>query len=351
MILNRYFFAIAQNSITTYYILTECADILSINFYDMEEAMKLLITCTGRRVELVERLSECFDIVAVDASDRCAISTYIGQLEDSKNIIFRTVPSCRDDRYIDAMVSLCQSEKVDFLVPLYEPEFLILCANRHRFEEIGTRLVLSDTEVIRICNDKLLMQEFFEANDIRTPKLKDSAPAIVKPVNGMGSSGIFKVDTDEELAAAKVLSKGPVIVQELVGGTEYTIDVLCDFDGNVVLAIPRIRVEVRDGEVSKSRVVKNDKIIAATKELVSKLNRQGKVVGPLTIQCFVNDEDEIIFIEVNPRFGGGVPLSLEASDYVNLFSRVALGEVIEETVTDFKEVSTYRFIKGLYRYE
>lgn len=142
---------------------------------------------------------------------------------------------------------------------------------------------MSDIEIIRICNDKLLMQEFFEANDIRIPKLKDSAPAIVKPVNGMGSAGIYKVDTDEELAAAKVLSKNPVIVQELVGGTEYTIDVLCDFDGNVVLAIPRIRVEVRDGEVSKSRV--------------------------------------------------------------------ALGEVIEETVTDFKEVSTYRFIKGLYRYE
>lgn len=134
MILNRYFFAIEKNSITTYYILTECADISSINFYDMEEAMKLLITCTGRRVELVQRLSDCFDIVAVDASDRCAISTYIGQLEDSKNIIFRTVPGCRDDRYLDTMVSLCQSERIDLLVPLYEPEFLILCENRHRFE-------------------------------------------------------------------------------------------------------------------------------------------------------------------------------------------------------------------------
>jgi carbamoyl-phosphate synthase large subunit len=34
--------------------------------------------------------------------------------------------------------------------------------------------------------------------------------------------------------------------------------------------------------------------------------------GMITIQCFLTPRDEIVFIEINPRFGGGVPLSIRA---------------------------------------
>lgn len=309
--------------------------------------MKLLITCTGRRVELIDRLSKEFDVLAVDASESCAASIYINQ-GNNKRLSFATVPKCSDENYIEAMLKLCEKECVDLLVPLYEPEFLLLCKNRDRFMSVGTRLVLSDTRIIEICNDKKLMQNFFEENQIKTPRLKENAPAIVKPVNGMGSCGIFKVDTDKELEAAKILSKGDVIIQELVEGTEYTIDTLCDFDGNVVIAVPRIRCEVRDGEVSKSQIDDNKDIIQAVTGLVEKLNKEGNVIGPLTIQCFLTKENEIVFIEVNPRFGGGVPLSLEASEYVKLFRLIAEGDDIDDELKGFKKVSTFRYIKGLY---
>jgi carbamoyl-phosphate synthase large subunit len=32
----------------------------------------------------------------------------------------------------------------------------------------------------------------------------------------------------------------------------------------------------------------------------------------ITIQCFLTPDDEVVFIEINPRFGGGVPLSIRA---------------------------------------
>ena len=34
--------------------------------------------------------------------------------------------------------------------------------------------------------------------------------------------------------------------------------------------------------------------------------------GMMTIQCFLTPADEIVFIEINARFGGGVPLSIRA---------------------------------------
>jgi carbamoyl-phosphate synthase large subunit len=35
-------------------------------------------------------------------------------------------------------------------------------------------------------------------------------------------------------------------------------------------------------------------------------------VGCITLQCFKKENGEITFIEINPRFGGGIPLSIEA---------------------------------------
>ena len=34
--------------------------------------------------------------------------------------------------------------------------------------------------------------------------------------------------------------------------------------------------------------------------------------GVITLQLFLTDDNEIKFIEINPRFGGGAPLSIKA---------------------------------------
>src|SRR5699024_10769170 len=124
----------------------------------------------------------------------------------------------------------------------------------------------------------------------------------IKPRDGMGSKGVFIVKNEKELNFFIDYVKNP-IVQEFVEGTEYTIDVLCDLKGKVISVVPRERIEVRSGEVSKSKIVKNSNIINATLDLCNKLNIDSdiKPVGPLTIQCIVNKSDDIKFIEVNPR--------------------------------------------------
>lgn len=303
--------------------------------------MNILITAIGRRVQLIEHLKGTFNVIGVDASDNNAAKYFC----DS----FFVIPKCSEPDYIDKLLNICVNNDIKMIIPLYEREFVILCKNRQLFEDRGIKLLLSDESVINICNDKRMTQDFFERENILSPRIADNAPAVIKPVNGMGSQGVYSVDTNAELEAAKVLLKNDYIIQEKIEGREYTIDVLCDFEGNTVSAVPRERTEVRSGEVSKSRTVKNKDISDDTIRLIKCLNKYGKVTGPITVQCFVTEEKKIVFLEINPRFGGGVPLTFEAGiNYGELLMRFMEGYVHKGETLDFEEVSMVRYDRAVY---
>ena len=99
------------------------------------------------------------------------------------------------------------------------------------------------------------------------------------------------------------------ICQEFIKGTEHTCDVYVDFNMKVRCVVPRKRIEVRAGEVSKGQVVKNRQIMARTAELVERL---GAGPGVITVQLIMTAKGNLKFIEINPRFGGGAPLAIKA---------------------------------------
>jgi carbamoyl-phosphate synthase large subunit len=92
-------------------------------------------------------------------------------------------------------------------------------------------------------------------------------------------------------------------------GTEYTCDVYIDFALRVRCVVPRRRIEVRAGEVSKGQVVKHPRIMEQARHVVELL---GAGPGVVTLQLFITKDDEIRFTEINARFGGGAPLSIRA---------------------------------------
>jgi carbamoyl-phosphate synthase large subunit len=123
------------------------------------------------------------------------------------------------------------------------------------------------------------------------------------------------------------------VIQEFAKGQEFTLDVLADLRGKVVNVVPRERIEIRAGEVNKGKTVKDQRLIKFGKMIVEKLGG----IGPITIQCFIKD-DEIKFTEINPRFGGGYPLSFAAgANYPELLIRMALGESITAKLGEFEE--------------
>jgi len=316
--------------------------------------MRILLTAIGKRVQLIKHLKKINYVVGVDSGDLAPAKFFV----DS----FYKVPSCNDKEYVNVLLSICKNEKIDMLIPLYEKEFLTLDSDRDKFIETGTFLLLSNRNVLEICNDKWNTYNFFKENNINTPKtylveeirknqnITVDCPVIIKPRDGMGSRGIFYANNRDELLHI-ISSLSDYIIQEKVEGTEYTLDIFCDFDGQVISIVPRQRLEVRAGEVSKSKAVKDIRLIDAALNLVNKLNSSKgcKAIGPMNIQCIVDQNDEIKFIEINPRFGGGVPLSFEAGvDYGQILSDMISGKKIKPFIGDFEEMIMLRFDDAVY---
>lgn len=312
--------------------------------------MNILLTAIGKRVQLIKRLKNSCKVVGTDISEMAPAVYFVDK--------FYKVKKFDEEGYIDQILNICEKEKIDFIVPLYEKEFSMLCDYRTYFEAKGTKLILSGKSIIEICNDKWKTYEFLKKNNIECPNtyLKNNIPndvkfpLIIKPFNGMGSQSVFKIKNPKELDFFLEYVEKP-IVQEFVEGTEFTIDVLCDLKGNVIFAIPRERLEVRAGEVSKTRTVKNKKIIAKVNELCEKLNaayENENIMGPLTVQCIVDKNNHVYFIEINPRFGGGVPLAFEVGgNYGEYFNKMHKGQSIEP-LKDFKEITMVRYDEGVY---
>ena len=90
---------------------------------------------------------------------------------------------------------------------------------------------------------------------------------------------------------------------------EYTVDMYFDKKNEVKCIVPRKRLLVRAGEINKGITCKNS-IVGYLKD---KLQRVEGAIGCLTVQVFLNNvTQKITAIEINPRFGGGFPLSYRA---------------------------------------
>lgn len=345
--------------------------------------MNILLTAIGKRVQLINYLKKNCKVIGVDAGDISPASKFVDK--------FYKIPKFSEKEYISRLLEICSSESINLLIPLHEYEFYILCDNREKFREIGTTLILSNKGVLDICQDKIKTYEFFIKSELDTPKtyckkqvmsflqsakLKNiigneklrnflerefnlKFPLIIKPVNGMGSNGVFKVNDERELEFFIDYIENPII-QEYIEGIEYTIDILCDFEGNPVSIVPRERIEVRSGEVSKSRTVRHKQIIGETRRLIEALIKQGdiaqktndrkyNVIGPYTVQCKIDSQNNIKFIEINPRFGGGVPLTFEAGvDYGSFFKMMVNEEKISPVIGEFDEITMLRYDEAVF---
>lgn len=316
--------------------------------------MNILLTAVGKRVQLIKHLKKSNYVVGVDSGDLASAKYFV----DS----FYKVSKCDDNSYVDELLDICKKEDINMLIPLFEKEFSTLCDSRERFHEIGVYLLLSHKNIIDICNNKWNTHLFFTNYNIDTPKSFLGADVkknlyfgnkslIAKPLVGMGSKGIIKINNCKELRFySQYINQ--YIVQEIIEGVEYTIDVLCDLHGSIISVVPRERIEVRDGEVSKAKTVKNDKLIQATMELCQKLKMAAEtdmLIGPLTMQAIITKDNDIKFIEINPRFGGGVPLTFEAGvNYGRYFNEMIEGEKIKPIIGEFKKITMLRYDEAVF---
>ena len=290
----------------------------------------VLILSAGRRVELTQRFKAARDrlnidgkVVAADISDMAPAIYFADK--------FYLIPAIGEENYISSVIDICRKEKIDLIVPTIDTELLILAENREEIENsTGAKVLLSDNRVIKICRDKNNTQDFFEENNFGVPKLlthkeiekgEYSFPLFIKPEDGSSSINTFKINNAKELKFFSEYIDKPII-QEYMSGKEFSIDVFCDFESNPITIVPRERISMRSGEIAKGVINKDREIIDDVNRLISIL----KPIGHITIQCMKTDEG-IKYIEINPRFGGGAPMSIDAgADSCENLYRILRGE-------------------------
>lgn len=276
--------------------------------------MKILFTCVGRRVELVQ----AFKNAALEMQENLKIiGTDIAHTAPALMFCDDFKITCRisEQDYIEQLLNICKSEKIDCLIPTIDTDLLKLAENKAEFEKIGTKVLVSNKEKIKICRDKNNTFKYFDSLGLKTPKAFNCAekynlgyPAFIKPKDGSSSINAYKINSFKEL---KVYSESieDYIIQPFISGEEYTVDIFCDYDGNPVFVTPRKRLAVRAGEVLKTEICYDEKIISEMLTLIDDFKPCGQITVQLIKEKSTGDN---YYIEINPRFGGGAPLSIKS---------------------------------------
>jgi carbamoyl-phosphate synthase large subunit len=291
--------------------------------------MNVLLTCVGRRRYLVDYLKAELDgtgmVLGVD-NQRAAPAANVCDM-------FLVAPEIYAESYIDFLVDVCRTRQVSALLSLNDLELPLIAEHAQRFRDVGTVPVVSSADVIRLCADKLMTARFAESIGVLTPRsyatLQSAEealaagditfPLVVKPRWGSASFGIFFVESREELRFAhayctriwlqsKFARMGEpdalVLIQEMVSGQEFGLDIFNDLKGKPVGVAARKKLSMRAGETDRAVTVESGPF----SDMAARISRCLRHIGNLDCDVIVRDGRQYL-LEMNPRFGGGYPFT------------------------------------------
>ena len=276
----------------------------------------ILITSAGRRVSLVkafrkELTSQFIDgkVFTADMNPELSAACSISDGAFS-------VPHAGDPRYCERLIRTCHENNIKIVIPTIDTELIPLSKNSDLFSRENINLIISSPEMVLMCRDKRKTQRFFDKIGLDRPreikKELPEFPLFAKPYDGSSSIGAKLIRDRETFEGIIRNEKKMIFLEYLSPGehTEYTVDMYFDRSYYLKCAVPRERIEVRSGEVSKGVTRKDDLY-----DLVcSKFSFCEGFTGCITLQVFRNNNTRrVLGIEINPRFGGGYPLSYHAN--------------------------------------
>ncbi len=277
--------------------------------------MNILITSVGQRVSLIKafksELKKRFPdgkVFAIDMNPDLSPACQVAYK-------FFKVNRISHHSYISDLLNISLNNGIKMIIPTIDTELQILADHKPLFDAHGIHVIVSSSEFVKKCRDKRKINVFFEEYGIEIPKAIDKLhpvfPLFIKPYDGSLSIDTFLIKSPEDLLLAHLENEKFMFMEYISKDLhdEYTIDMYFGRDHYIKCIVPRKRITVRAGEINKGITCYN-KIVPFLKK---RLNFIPGARGCITMQAFFNKHDErIIAIEINPRFGGGYPLSFYA---------------------------------------
>ena len=305
--------------------------------------MNILILSSGTRNKIVEYFRKALagkgKVIYTDMSE-LAPSIYLAD----KHYI---VPRMTEPGYVEVILDICKSEKIEGVISLIDPELSLLAANKERFAEIGTMVIGSTYNLCEMSLDKYEMYKWLEKHEYNCAKSymdkekfyadveagKVTYPVFVKPARGSASIAISKVHDKETIEQLFEHNEG-LMIQEFLDGQEIGADVYIDLiSKNVVSIFTKKKIKMRAGETDKAVSFKDEKLF----ELIKKFVGEAGYEGQIDIDIF-DINGEYYISEVNPRFGGGYPHAYECgADHISMIVNNLEGNVNQENVGNYQE--------------
>ncbi|MEA2386290.1 MAG: carbamoyl-phosphate synthase large subunit [Thermoleophilaceae bacterium] len=292
----------------------------------------VLLTGVGKRYDIVSAFAEHAFVVAADPSP-LAPARYAADV--------RVAPPAIDDpQYVPFLEGLVEQHGVGAVIPLTDLDIEVLARS-------GLPAFVPAPDVCRATYDKYETHELLLSHGLPSPPTvlpgeePGSYPVMVKPRRGSGARSIHPAADRRQMEFFVEYVDEPVMVQRLMGGAEFSIDILGDLDGRCLNAIPRTMIESRGGESIKGTVIADAELV----ELGRRVGEALGVRGPCTVQAFRDPEIGLGITDVNTRFGGAFPAPMYAAlpgrTYPELIVRMARGERVEPHVGEFRAGHTF----------
>lgn len=278
---------------------------------------RLLVPSVGRKVPLVRLLREWFEVFVSDRDPEAPGAMCV----DAAHYVPQDLPM--ESKWL---LGVCAHHGINAILPVRNTDCVFLARMTWPSGPRPTVFV-SSPEACVLCEDKLALARSFPGlvpETVEQPPIR--FPAFVKLRHGAGSLFCARVRNEEELAEALVQCPGPAVIQPFLPGPEVTVDMFFGPGGKLVQWVPRWRLAVQGGQMSKGVV--DLRLKRHLERRVWALRERGGFFGPVNAQ-FVRDASGRFWLtDLNPRISGGYPLTHAAGgNFVKLLWEVAQGRV------------------------
>ncbi len=251
------------------------------------------------------------------------------------------LPAATAPGFVPTVIEICRRHAVRVVFPIIDEELQRFADAAATFAAAGIDVVTAPADVVRRAKDKWLTAEWCRQYEVLAPRTwrAESRPAalpypvIVKPRSGRGSVGVALVGSEAELEFHIALGTD-LLIQEYVDGPEYTVDILANRSGQVLSAVPRERLMTKAGMCVKGRTVNPPALLELAVRIAEEFGLTPR--GNLQFkQC--NRDGRYYLIEVNPKFGAGLPITTAAG--VNmplLLLKLLRGDAVPPMIGEFQ---------------
>lgn len=281
-----------------------------------------------------------FEIYGFDAEEKNPTKFFVDK--------FFVIPNAsNEERFLSSLINLLKNEKIDVYFPLHSKEIRVISKFEDRLRNsVNTKFIVSPYQSFVILDNKRTLYESLSKVGLRVPKIYDKNsipeqfPIFFKPESGSGSKGVMVIDNKEEF---QILKKQNGLFLELLKGTEYTVDVVFDQNGNLLGYNQRIRIKTLGG----AAVITQNNYDVDIGSYLKVMAKEFTIKGPANFQFFKTLQNDIVFTDANLRFAsGGLPLSVASGLNIPIITlKLLMGEKI-----DPKECSPDKKPRIMYRY-